>query len=124
MGMGPGKVGVGVWAERGDGWAPTTGDKHTLSGGSLGAGSLPGARKGSVSVCRDLPSSGEDSLSDRALTEHRARRGVPVHPGAESLGRHLPRLRDSELLLPKIMNIHRPEWKTQRGHALAAGMEP
>lgn len=55
MGTGPGEVGVGVWAERRDGWAPTPGDKHTLSGGLLGAGSLPGARKGTVSVCRAVP---------------------------------------------------------------------
>lgn len=73
MGTGPGEVGVGVWEERRDGWAPTTGDKHTLSGGLLGAGSLPGTRKGRVSVHRDLPSSREDSLSERALAEHQAR---------------------------------------------------
>lgn len=95
MGTEPGEVGVGVWAEQRDGWAPTTGDKHTLSGGLLGAGSLPGARKGTVSVCRDLPSSREDSLSERALAEHHARRGAPVCPRVESLGCHQPWLRDS-----------------------------
>lgn len=51
--------------------------------------------KGRVSVHRDLPSSREDSLSERALAEHQARRGAPVGPGVKSWGCHLPELRDS-----------------------------
>ena len=72
MGTGPGEVGVGVWEERRDGWAPTTGDKHTLSGGLLGAGSLPGTRK-RQSECAPGP-----SLIQRRLT---FRKGPGRAPG-------------------------------------------
>lgn len=43
-GTGPEEGGGSVVGEEPrDGWAPTAGDKHTLSGRLLGAGSLPGA---------------------------------------------------------------------------------
>lgn len=49
MGMGPGEE------EREMAEFPTNRDKHTLSGGLLGAGSLPNTGDGSVSTSQDLP---------------------------------------------------------------------
>lgn len=69
VGTGSGGGGGSVWEEGREGWAPTAGDKHALSGRLLGTRSLPGAWKGSMSACQDPRSSRKDPLSERTLTE-------------------------------------------------------
>lgn len=72
MGMRPGEAGVSVWEEQRDGWASTSGDKRTLSGGLLRAGCLPGARKGSLSVSSagTLPHSQKTHFKTRTWQRH------------------------------------------------------
>lgn len=55
MGTEPGGGGLSVWEEREMVEFPATRDKHSLSGGLLGSGSLPNTGNGSVSTSWDLP---------------------------------------------------------------------